>query len=263
MRILILIFLAALAANVAAAPTAGNPKLKHCQGKWEELASGDISSYGEFLKEWKKWQGECQGTGFYEERLSSLYAVMGKRAQAEAIVNAALKKHLPYREPLLLASLSFAFYDLAEGKTNSDYKNLDSVESGIRKLIHADQSNVKAHEQLGLLLSFRGHYEEALKVAQDTLRLDATDWPAYRTTIISHARLGQCAGITKDVIRATKLHQELMADEEFMYAVAHCYAVTGNKENARSTLKFLEAHRPDVEKTQSFKDMVNFIGKNN
>ena len=247
----------------AGATTAGaaTQSAAWCESCWEQTSDRYLASKppdsSELLRSWRELEAQCGGTGVYEVRLATIHAIQKEfRAAQKAL--ASVKTVAPeYAELLKATRLQVDF----EQCLSKEPPPTDIAEFGPRfaKLIEDAPSSYVAYELNATYWLTSGEPGRAIDVAKRALEHERKSWWSYRVMTIAYSELGQHDTATQMGDRAHKLHPAVSADADFMLALARSYVAMGDRKMGETVLSLLFTYRPEVRRTQQYRDTLVFI----
>jgi hypothetical protein len=251
--------------TIARAHAAGDSRLERCERAWDQVYAGTenpdaVQNNADLLKRWQAFEGECKGTGVYEVRLAALYSAMHQTRLAITVLDGI--KNLPpqYEGMVKLLHLRVKVTVLTDERPYPRDKIL-ALRPQFEKFAANYPDWYLAAEQASNYMSIIDDKSAAITYALRSLELRQDQWEPNRTLALAYMELGDYDKAIRAARRAQELHNAVISDPPFMYAVSKSYAAIGNITVAKMTLAMLQHERPMESGTPDWNDAIGFIVK--
>jgi tetratricopeptide (TPR) repeat protein len=248
---------------VPVAACGADSRLAKCEATWEQIfadsvAGGRAQDNVALLKSWQSHEATCKGTGVYEYRLALLQSALGNSKAAIELLDRAGAWPPVYAKlaPLMKLQMQLREYG---AETPLPMNKIRALKPQFLAAAANISDSPSANQQVANYLVLIGDYAEAIKYAEQSLKLQADQWEPNRSLTIAYSHTGNYAGAVFAGRRAQSLRNSLIKDSEFMYAVSRGYAGVGNIKVAEQTLAILNQEVPSEHGSRDWRDAIAFI----
>jgi tetratricopeptide (TPR) repeat protein len=244
---------------------AAGTKVAVCEERWQRIYTMNDSGGGNhdvaaLLKDWLAMEPLCKGSGIYEFRLATLYLALEQPQAALRTIEKfpALPEQYAKSVPFMRLRVQLT---LLKDQRPIPRDKILALKPEYVAALEKDQDSPTAYEEASNYMLMIGDDRSAVSYAERSLQLDANQWDPNRTLAIAFMHLGEYAKSVFAGRRAQEIRNVLIADPEFMYAVAKSYAGVGNITVAEKTLQILVNAKPDEHNTEAWRETINFLAE--
>ena len=221
--------------SIAAADT-----LKNCEQEFTHLQTS-TTDVTKLTQGWIELGNSCQGTGFYEYRLSKLYINAREYAKATQTIESGLVYGTAFNRELLLA----------KGDIYLHQKDYATAENAYRVVTTKHPGWYAGFNYLGFALFAQGKHKQAIEILDKANSLMETA-DTYRTLTLAHHLLDNHEKAVESLNRAFSLDEDILADRDPMVAGIRSYAEIGKFDVSRNLLALLLNRKPEIKSDEEY-----------
>jgi hypothetical protein len=238
-------------------------RAQQCRALWAGLpgvsGSGLQTETAVLMREWKKREKDCSGTGVYEVMLATIHFVDEDFDAALQALGSDVPADPDFRNRFNALKLELAFHrDRAHGALIPTL--VARYEDRFKTLSASDASSCPAHEAAANFFMTVRKYGEALPYATKYVACEPGSWNGYRLLTILSA-------LTSDYPKAAKYCADARArlptlsDKDFMFACARGFAAVGDRETVQAIFVIVDAEDPNAKNLPEYRETVAFAVK--